>query len=44
VDGVSDLVESRAAGQVGVLLGFQNTEMLGADLCGWRIVRRRVCG
>ena len=31
VGSVSDLVACRAAGQVGVVLGFQNTEMLGAD-------------
>ena len=31
VNGTSDLLDSRAAGQVGVVLGFQNTEMLGAD-------------
>lgn len=31
VNGVSDLVESRATGRVGVVLGFQNTDMLGPE-------------
>ena len=40
IDGVADIEAAAAAGQVGVIYGFQNTEMLGQELDRVRLFAR----